>query len=407
MSNPNAFDGAGLEPAPSKITRFREDRRLNIIAGLRSLSLAGILLTVVFCIFHYQEDLNIQNLRRIVSYIDQLTFSASETDTFTFDAGLSTAYEAFDVGVATCSGGSFRFIPPFENMGFSKQIKYADPHMRVSGGSVFVYDLGGRGISRFNSYSRLAETTMDCRILSFSSNSAGQCAVVTDEEGYRTALTVLDKHLKEIYKWQTSEHFAFLSALSPNGRTAAVLCVGQKEGAADFYIRYQPVNGDDCTVTIDLGDRKVYSMEYADNDRLILLCEDGVYAYDDDGALKGSFDFSSGSLIAFDHRPEGSCAFTLKGDRGDSSRVVVLDGKCAARFDATCEGDVRLLACGSGQLAWLSGKTLFTAALSEGEIKSTELSGVRDVLITETGRVAAVFGDCARIIDLGEAQEGA
>ena len=52
MSNPNAFDGAGLEPAPSRITRFREDRRLSMIAGLRSLSLAGILLTVVFCIFH-------------------------------------------------------------------------------------------------------------------------------------------------------------------------------------------------------------------------------------------------------------------------------------------------------------------------------------------------------------------
>lgn len=407
MSNPNAYEKMGLEPAPSKVTRFRQDRRLSVIAGLRSLSLVGILLTVVFCIFHYQEDLNIQNLRRIVSYIDQLTFSGSETDTFTFDAGLSTAWEAFDVGVATCAGGSFRFIPPFENMGFSAQIKYANPYMRVSGGSVFVYDLGGRGISRFNSYSCLGETALDSRILSFTANRSGQCAVVTDEEGYRTALTVLDKHLKAVYKWQTSAHFAFLSALSPNGRTAAVLCVGQKNGAANLYIRYQPVSGADCTVTIELGNRKVYSMEYAENGRLQVLCEDGLYTYDEDGAPGASFTFPAGSLIAFDHKPEGGCALTLKGERGDTSRVVVLDTDCAVAFDAACEGDVRTLACAGGRAAWLSGNTLYSADLAEGEIKSTELSGVRGVCITETGKVAAVFGDCARVIDFEEAQEDA
>ena len=406
MSHPSANNVTPFDftPSPSKVTRFREDKRPAVISAIRSLAMTGLLATLVFCIFHYQEDLNVENLRRMVTYVDKLTFSGGEIDTFTFDAGLSTAVEAFDVGIATCSGGSFRFIPPFEGMDFSEQIKYGQPQMEPGGKSIFVYDLGGKGITRFNSYSKLAETTMESKILSLSANLDGQCAVVTDEEGYRTALTVFDKRFNVLYKWQTSEHFAFLTALSPDGRTAAALCIGQQGGDPDFYIRYQPLNGDECTVTIDLGDRKVYSMEYASDDRLLVLCEDGLYAYDPEGVLQGYYGFPSGSLIAFAHDAESDCAISLNGDKGDTSRLLVLDSGCNVRYEGVFEGNVRTLDYAEGVLTFLSGSQLYRADLADSLTRSTELSGVRDLLITGGGNVAAVMGDCARIVDFTEGE---
>ncbi|MEA4920051.1 MAG: DUF5711 family protein [Clostridiaceae bacterium] len=382
----------------AKITRFREDKRLAVISAIRSLSLVGLLITMVFCIFTYREDLNITNIKRIISYIDHVTFEGSQTDTFPFDAGLNTSYKAFDVGIATCSGGSFRFIPPFENMDYSKQIKYSNPYMRVSGNSILVYDLGGTGISRLSSYSLLYETTLKSNILSLSANLSGECSVITDEAGFRTALTVFDKRLKDVYKWQTSDHFAFLSALSPNAKTAAVLCIGQKDGASDTYIRYQPTDGEECKITIDLGNRDVYSMEYYSNRLLMVLCEDGIYAYDNDGALKASAAFTSGSLVAFNHGAESLCAISLKGTKGDSSDVKVFDGECKEIYSGTFDGDIRSIALSGSTLAFISGKELYKVDLASQAAENVELSGVRDVLITETGSVAAVYSDSAKIV---------
>ena len=406
MSDPSAnnitsFDFAS---AGSKVTRFRADNRLVIIAAIRSAALCGLLAVLVFCIFHYQEDLNVQNIRRMVSYIDKLTFSGSEIDTFDFDTGLSTAYEAFDIGIATVSGGNFRFIPPFEGMDYSEQIKYAQPYLKVAGKSIFVYDLGGKGVARMSSYSKLAETTLESKILSLSANENGQCAVITDEEGYRTALTVFDKHLKEIYKWQTSDHFAFLSALAPGGKTAAVLCIGQQRGDANFYVRYQPLNGDECTVTLQLGNRRVYAMEYAAGDRLLILCDDGLLAYDDQGTLLAEYPFASGSLTTFSYGRDGSFALSLKGDRGDTSRLLVLDAGCQIRFDGIYEGDVRTIDYAADTLAFLSGTQLYCIRPEENSMTSTEISGVRGLLVTGSNKVAAVLGDRAHIVDFTQGE---
>lgn len=406
MSDPNVNNVTSFDFAPSsaKVTRFRGDHRLGIISAIRSAALCGLLFVLVFCIFHYQEDLNPDNIRRMVSYIDKLTFSGSQTDTFTFDAGLSTSYEAFDVGIATVSGGNFRFIPPFEDMDYTEQIKYSQPKLRVADKSIFVYDLGGKGISRMNSYSRLAETTMESKILALAPGDNGRCAVVTDEEGYRTALTVFDKHFKEIYKWQSSEHFAFLPALSPDDKTAAVLCIGQKNGNANFYIRYMPLNGDESTITVELGSRRVYAMEYASNDRLLVLCDDGLYAYDKDGQALESYTYAVGSLITYAWGRDGSFALSLKGDRGDTSHLVVLGPDCTPRFEGTYNGDIRTLDYAEDTFAFLSGTTLYCARLHENTIADTELSGVRNVLITGGGSVAAVLGDRAVIVDFSQGE---
>ena len=261
-----------------------------------------------------------------------------------------------------------------------------------------VRTLGGRGISRFNSYSRLAETTLESTILAFSCNDDGMSAVVTDEDGYRTALIVLDKKLNEIYKWQTSEHFAFMPAISPDGDTAAVLCIGQKSAEADLYIRLQETGSDRCRGEIRLGNKRVYSMEFSGNDTLSVLADDGYYIFDMNGELRGYAEFASGSLITFEHEAEGLCAVSLKGARGSQSRVVVFGRDGGILFEGTYDSEVRSLALRGGTAAFAAGSHVFRADIATGEISGAELSGIRDVIITGTGSVLAVYPDCARIV---------
>ncbi len=390
----------------NKITLFKEDRRLLYLSAIRSVCAAGIIATIVFSLFAYRDDLNIANIKRIISYMEHMSFKGSPTDTFEFETGLETVCIPFDVGLATCSGGSFRFIPPFEGSDFSYQIKYSAPYMRASSDSVFVYDLGGTGISCLNSYSLKSRITLESKIISFTCNLSSQSAVITDEAGYRTALTVFDKKLNEVYKWQTSEHFAFLPALSPNGKTAAVCCVGQREGSPYFYIKYLPTDGSEPSVTIDLGESRVYSIEYMPGGDLSVLCGSGFYIYDDKGGLVNGFAFSDGSLNSFRCDLEnGLTAISLKGEMGDSSRIVVINDEAEAVYDGNFSGDVRYLDISNGVLALLSGKEVCRIDLEGGECLKKELSGVRDIVITGDGRVTAVYNDFAQTVEFDQGDE--
>ena len=69
------------------ITKFRQDKRLAVVGGLRSLALLGLLATLVFCIFEYREDLNPQNLKRIASYLASAG-RGGEFTSYRFESGL-------------------------------------------------------------------------------------------------------------------------------------------------------------------------------------------------------------------------------------------------------------------------------------------------------------------------------
>ncbi len=388
-----------------KVLSFREDRRLAVVSAVRSLCLIGLLMTVIYCIFAYHESLNTVNAKRIISYIERMTLQGEETDSFALEWGLDNTYAPFDVGVASCSGGYYRFIPPFKDMEYSYQVKYASPYIETCDGFLYVYDLGGRGITRLNSYACLGSTTLDSDIISLSANLSGEVAVVTDEEGYRSAVMVTDKNFKQLFKWQTADHFIFMAALSPNGKDIAILCLGQRDGKADYYIMLQSIDEDDRRATIDLGDTAVYSIKYYSNGRLMILSERGLYAYNGSGELICSYPFSEGTLMSFSHEREGRCAVSLKGDVGDTSKILVLDEDCEPVYEEVTAGSVRYMALRENTLAYLSPEGAVRVGLHDGQREAKDAPGARDILITETGAVAAVYTDSAKIVPFGRTGE--
>ncbi|MBQ5813422.1 MAG: hypothetical protein IIW34_04655, partial [Clostridia bacterium] len=67
-------------------------------------------------------------------------------------------------------------------------------------------------------------------------------------------------------------------------------------------------------------------------------------------------------------------------------------------FEGTYDSEVRSLALRGGTAAFAAGSHVFRADIATGEISGAELSGIRDVIITGTGSVLAVYPDCARIV---------
>lgn len=389
------------EKSKSNITRFREDFRLAVAGGLRSLALIGLLATVVFCIYQYRDELNLANARRIYSYLRAASGEKSEFTSFSFEAGLDSDYALFDMGLAVYGGNTFRYVTALSGGDFVYQANAARPTLSAGQKQMLIYDRGGKTYAVVNGYSCIGSGTLESPIVSGQMSERGAFCLVTDENGYRAAVTMFDARLNRIFKWQTSDYYIIMACPAPDGRSLAVLCASERDGAPYYSVRVCSVRQEEPLCEIPLGERQVYSLCYDREGNLVIIAADGVYIYESDGTLKGSSVYAAGSLIAFGRHSEEPPVVAIRAEsagEGIEVRLVSPDG--TARFTGRYEGIPRAIDLRGNTLAILFRTRLVTVDLSGAEpvVRAQRDTGAQDVLVRADGRVVLVYSDRAELV---------
>lgn len=388
----------------SNITKFRQDKRLAVVGGLRSLALLGLLATVVFCIYQYREDINIKNLSRIAAYLGSAGRSG-EFSSYQFEAGLDSVYAPFEAGLAVLGGNTYRYVTALADGDFTAQIKAARPAVSAGRRHVLLYDRGGKNFAVANGYAVLHEETLESPILSAEMGQSGAFCIVTDENGYRAAVTMYDSRQNQLYKWFTSEYFVMLASPAPDGKHFAALCVREQDGAAAFTVRGYSVTQEEPVYTIPLTAQAVYSLKHNARGDLVLICDDGVYTYDDKGELLAQNAFARGSLQLFSHHQGQMPALALQSDgAGEQVTLRILDDSGETGFEKSYAGSLRALDGHDGSYALLFQSRLVTLDLTGAEPAEqvTEVSGARDVVTRADGRHILIYSDRAELVGAEE-----
>ena len=92
------------------------------------------------------------------------------------------------------------------------------PKMIENGINIFCYDLGGKELRIFNSYSQLQKTSYDYPVYWVSAAASGEYAVVSSAKGYRSAVYVYDKEFRIRYSRLFGDKYVDFVAISPNGQ---------------------------------------------------------------------------------------------------------------------------------------------------------------------------------------------
>ena len=390
----------------SNITRFRDDFRFAVAGGLRSLALIGLLATVIFCIYRYQDDLNLANARRIYSYLSAARGSEKrEFTSFAFEAGLDSEYALFDMGLAVYGGNTFRYVTALPEGDFVHQMNAARPALSAGERQVLIYDRGGKNYAVVNSYSCLGSGTLESPIVAGRMNARGAFCLVTDENGYRAAVTMYDARLNQVFKWQTSEYYIVLACPAPDGRTLSALCASERDGSTYYSVRVCSVREEEPLCEIPLEGRQVYSLCYNEEGNLVIIASDGVYIYESDGTLRASSAYPAGSLIAFCHNYGDTPAVAIRAEtagEGVEVRLVGADG--SPRFTGTYEGVPRAVDLHGNTLAVLFRTRLVTVDLAaeKPQARARRDTGARDVLVRPDGRMVLVYTDRAELVTLEE-----
>jgi hypothetical protein len=378
----------------NNITRFRQDKRLAVTGALYSLALIGMLACVVFGIVRYHESLRPENLSRLASYAKA---ASTMTDPFThydFEAGLNTVYEPFGAGLAVASGDTYSFVSGLGDSSYSIQLRYNDPAIRVSRDYVLLYDRNGTGFCVANGYAEYLNENTDSPILTAAMNQKGDFALVTDQTGYRSAVTVYDSRQRLLCQWLTAQYYVMTASVSPDGEHFAALCLGQNGMALVTRVLYFAIGEEQPAWTVDLGEKQVYSITHDKSGGLVIVCDDGVARYQD-GQCTASLDFDR-SLRLFS-AVEGSDVLLAFEDGSRGTFVQVLGNGLSPLWSGSYTGLPRAIDCRGGTFALLMTDRLETVRyVGETIVRDTRvLSGPRDVAVSPEGDPILFYSDRA------------
>ncbi len=353
----------------------------------------GAVLAVVF-----RDRLNIDSIRRWFEYRTLLRNDSGQAESFVYDGNIEDAFAALDNDLLVCSGNAISLYSGSGTRYISQSAAMDHPVVNTNGTLAVAYDAGGSSLYVLGERSLIWSADDLETILSARLNKNGQLTVVTQPSGYRSAVTVYDASYEPVMTVSLSSTLAMDAALSDDGRTLAILTVGQEGGSfattLEFYSMTYSAGEFTPDLTCSLGGAVILDAKHT-SDLLWCMEEQGLSVVDHTGGVR-SASWASRYLRQYDLGGSGFAAVLVSRHKaGSQAELLIVNEKGEVNTLAVNEQVLAISAAGQ-YVAVLTADRLdiYTSSLElYNSLEGTQ--GARDVLMLENGSAVLLSSDTA------------
>ena len=379
-----------------RLLRESKDPRVRLTALLRSV--CGWLLvicTALFLLSNYQL-FTPTSIRSLAEYA-VAGFKQHEGDitTINYENGTFSDAALFEAGIAYADNDSLFLARPGSVTTMKHTLGYSSPVVETSDDYVLVYDRGGMQAVLTNSATAVAELSLDSAIITGSIGQDGRFVLVTDEQGYRTAVAVYDTSGKEVFKYQSSEYYIVSADLSPDGKTLAALAFRQDGVALNSHVLFYDVSSGSLDADVTLEDTLGMALCYSGNTAAV-LCDDGLYMIDRGGEAEHTLTVASSDLISLTAHDNTLAIATRSYSGARSDLYTVRSGTLSGPYALSEEPSALAISAAGTAVLSASGVTVYDTSFTP-QWRNTEAVGARRVLMTDDGTVCALYTKNARL----------
>lgn len=366
-------------------------------------ALAMVLIAVALVAF--RNTLNLDSVKRWFHYRSLVRNDSGQADAFFYDGDLNDTFAVLDGDLLVCSRNAISLYSGSGVQYVSQPVSLDHPVVDTNGSLAVVYDAGGSDLYVLGQRELIWSASGLDAILSARLNRNGQLTVVTQASRHRGAVTVYNSAYQQVMSVQQSTAFVMDAALSDDGRTLAILSIGQQGGSFTSTLSLSTINtaaaGPDQPVSYvpdasaDLGSSVILSMRHTD--RLVWSLGDrGLSITSHDGSTV-STDWSDRYLKLYSLAGDGFAAVLLgKYRAGSQAALQVTDGDGALIGQLELDEQVLSLSAAGRYLAVLTGDRLdiYTSDMTlYATLDGTQ--GARRVLLMRDGSAILISSDCA------------
>lgn len=384
-----------------KILRNSPNKRLRRIGKAQAfVGWLFVICTALFVLMNYTL-FTPKSLSQIAVQVHAVaTMSNSEAaEIINFPSGRATDTVLYDNGLAVIDTDTLYILQAGGLTRMTQQLSYTSPTLVANDRIVLVYDSGGTALCLSNGISVVAEVVLDSPIVSASLGKNGGVAVVTDENGYKSAVTVFSEDGKQRFKWSTSDYYISHAALSANGSELCVLGYRQENTVLVPKLFFFDLSRDTIKNEIALDDTIGYALAYLSDTTVALVADNAAYVADATGWLNTLLEYSAHDLINFEIHQNGVLLTTRAWHSNARAQVQVFNRMGNETCNMLIHDEPQSISYTGRRIAVLSASGLTFYELDGTPIwKNTAASGAGEVLTTNAGDAWVIFGKSALFI---------
>lgn len=381
-----------VPPAPKK----KPNIFVRLLAFLVTLALLlGAVAAVV-----YRDRLNFDSIRRWFVYRSLEKSDSGQTESFQYDSAGKGGYSQVGDDLLVWSTAGVRLYSSGGVEYLNESLTLNRPVADTCGSAALIYDTGGNVLHTYEdrSTSFVLNTEQGHEILSARMGPGGSFAVTTRESGYKGVVTVYSSGGHPVVGIRISTRFVTDGLLSDDGKTVAVLTVGQNEDVFESGLDLYALDGDVPFASYSLGNNAILDLR-ADGSAFWALGESSLSVARADGSAAVHYDYAGRYLKDYALDGDGFSALLLGKYRAGSGAALVTvgaDGQELASLDL--EDQVLDLDASGRYVAVLTaaGLTLYTKDLQLYDALENTM-GARSVVLRSDGTAFLVGGETARL----------
>lgn len=171
------------------------------------------------------------------------------------------------------------------------------PKLIENGKNIFCYDIGGKELRIFNSYSRLSKMNFDYPIHFVDASANGEFCVVSSAKGYRSAVYVYDGEFRTRYSRLFSDKYVNFAAMSPDGQEFTVAAQYSKNGNIATQISKFSINEKDALFSQEFIGEIPLGIYYTENGYR-LLTTDALRSFNENNEIVSEIYFTDRKLLS-------------------------------------------------------------------------------------------------------------
>ena len=345
----------------------------------------------------------------VILYRDQLTpqklgdtfgenRTVEETDPFTYEAGSGQVFAVSGNRLAVASSTGVQLLGDKGETLAHEVFSMGTPAISASEKFCAFYDAGGTSLRLADASGAVGALDTRSTILSARVNEGGFLSVVTEETGYKAAVTVYNSELQPVFAWHSGSAYVLAAQVAPNGKTLAALCVdGEGSRLLLFSLSSEKPLGSFAS-----ENELFWDLRWMGRDRLCLLSETRLVFLDASAKQTAAYDFNGEFLLDYDLG--GSFAALLLGEyrSGGSSELVAVDTEAREKGRvAVRQRDVLSVSAGNSGVLVLYADTLELLSDSLAPVNSTkDVLGFKQALLRKDGKCLLLSAYAAELVNL-------
>ena len=368
-----------------------------LLRRLLAFALTLVLVLGALAAVVHRDKLNLDFLRRWLTYRSIQTSQAGLTEPFTHGSGDRLDMACLESGFLFSSTAGAHYYSS-GGIELGSQVTHLErPVLSTSPRHGVVYDAGGKDLFLFGStHEPFIYSTQDSNgILSARVNNSGWLTVTGLHNHYRGGVTVLNADHEAVITLNFSSAFVTDAILSPDCRTVAVVTISQTNGTFRSTVHFYSTNATEPLATVDLDGLTVLDMDF-DSDGLWLLGNSSLVILSPRGEVRGEYQFDPDYLKGYTLDGDGFVSLLLGKYRAGSARALVtVDPNGAVIAQQTLNAQVLSMSASGRYLALLSGQEL--------NVYTKDLTLYSTLYDTQGARHAAIYNDASVL--LADSQE--